>query len=424
MYGKQFPLNGNSNENNNVDSDSKQCETSNEPIGVGCVLEPFVHQVFGRAHMLAVNRHTICKSLSEREWNFYCQLPSAIQDYTPALKGILCVLLENSHRFRSIDACVIPPPNSSYRINFNGNVDEADGTQKVEKTLFKGLGRTEYSRNEGFTSHPWTVDKDQEAVTEALGRNPWSLRQHKREINRTLKGDTLRKEVDIDSLWRNLHDDAIDTYKTLLQQAKMSGHTLKAYLLLDDVTSCYQFPNILDLKIGTQLDRAGCSPAKKDKHINLVQRSSTGSLGLRLAGMQVYQVNSGQYLCRDKYYGRGLATKGFIDTLHQFLYNGQRTVTEVITPIVDRLVALRRTLEEQDTFRFHASSVLITYEGSSSGGNVQSAVHMIDFAHSTRAGFLDDKTVYTGPDTDCLHALDNLASILNNLLKNPHNHST
>ena len=58
-------------------------------------------------------------------------------------------------------------------------------------------------------------------------------------------------------------------------------------MLLDDITHTYQYPSILDLKIGTQLDRPGCSPAKKDKHVNLVQKSSTGSLGLRLAGMQV-----------------------------------------------------------------------------------------------------------------------------------------
>nr|XP_002123506.1 inositol hexakisphosphate kinase 1 [Ciona intestinalis] len=415
MAGPQKLAGSNSNQNNNNQEGIDQ----RDPLcaGMGCVLKPFVHQVSGRAHMLALNKETICKSLSDREWMFYLQLTPAIQQFAPVLKGILCVLLENSQRFRSIDACIIKAPVSNdvklkKAETFNGN-------HKVEKILFKGLGRTEYSSNDGFTDHPWTVDKDQDAVTEAFGQNPWSLRQHRREINRTLKGDTLRKEVDLDKLWSNSHGDAIESYRALQNQAKQNGHKVKAYLLLDDVTSCYQFPNILDLKIGTQIDRAGCSPAKKDKHLNLVQRSSTGSLGLRLAGMQVYQVNERQYLCRDKYFGRGLSTKGFIDTLHQFLHNGQRIVTEVIPPIVDRLVALRRSIEQHESYRFFASSILLSYEGNSTSNVPLCNVHMIDFAHSTKPGFLDDKIKYPGPDNDCLHALDNLVSILNNLLQNP-----
>ena len=65
------------------------------------------------------------------------------------------------------------------------------------QTLFKGLERVEYNDTDGFTGHAWTVDKDQEAATVAVGKNPWALRQHQREINRTLQGDTLRKEVDM-----------------------------------------------------------------------------------------------------------------------------------------------------------------------------------------------------------------------------------
>jgi len=65
------------------------------------------------------------------------------------------------------------------------------------QTLFKGLERVKYNTTDGFTGHAWTVDKDQEAATEALGKNPWSLRQHQREINSTLNGEILRKEVDM-----------------------------------------------------------------------------------------------------------------------------------------------------------------------------------------------------------------------------------
>ena len=37
---------------------------------------------------------------------------------------------------------------------------------------------------------------------------------------------------------------------------------------------------------------------------------SSCSLGLRLGGMQVYQLNLGRYLCRSKNYGRNLSVEG------------------------------------------------------------------------------------------------------------------
>ena len=54
----------------------------------------------------------------------------------------------------------------------------------------------------------------------------------------------------------------------------------------------------------------------------------------------------------------------------------------------------------------------------SKSNSLQFGVHMIDFAHSTFQGFLEDITVYQGPDRDCLYALDNLISVLENILKN------
>ena len=68
------------------------------------------------------------------------------------------------------------------------------------------------------------------------------------------------------------------------------------------------------------------------------------------------------------------------------------------------------------SYRFHASSLLITYEGwedvNQQCDSKAVGVHIIDFAHCTFEQYNDK---YTGPDTDCLHAIDNLISILNNI---------
>lgn len=163
----------------------------------------------------------------------------------------------------------------------------------------------------------------------------------------------------------------------------------------------------------------------------------------------MYQDSSKEYLCRDKYYGRGLSAKGFEDMIALFFHNGTRTMIEVIPPIIARLKELRDELEKQVSFRFYASSILITYESflpgdvakdvdprrrkdknsslvkedgfSSDEANgtekqFKCEVFMIDFAHTTFKGFLNDLKVYEGPDKDCLVAVDNLIAILGRIL--------
>lgn len=113
-----------------------------------------------------------------------------------------------------------------------------------------------------------------------------------------------------------------------------------------------------------------------------------------------------------------MSTDGFKEALKQFLHNGQRLVTELIPIIIGRLEELRSVVSRQESYRFYASSVLLSYDGAmeGSGSPLKVGVHMIDFAHSTFKGFLDDKIVYEGPDNDCLVALDNLIILLRELL--------
>ena len=103
-------------------------------------------------------------------------------------------------------------------------------------TVFKGLDRLHYRDSSGFTSHPWTVDKDQEAVTEARGKNPWSLRQHWREINRTLKGDLLRKEIDLNLLWDTtacqLTSNQRIEFVTMFEKIRTKGSFMKGFWAL------------------------------------------------------------------------------------------------------------------------------------------------------------------------------------------------
>lgn len=79
--------------------------------------------------------------------------------------------------------------------------------------------------------------------------------------------------------------------------------------------------------------------------------------------MQAYQVKTGKFLCRDKYYGRKLSVDGFKEGIIQFLHNGNRLRTDAILPLVEKLEDLKATLLTLDTYRFYTSSLLLSYEG-------------------------------------------------------------
>lgn len=79
--------------------------------------------------------------------------------------------------------------------------------------------------------------------------------------------------------------------------------------------------------------------------------------------IQVYQLNTGHYLCRNKYYGRGLSIEGFRQALHQYLHNGNGLRQDLFEPILNKLRSLKAVLERQASYRFYSSSLLIIYEG-------------------------------------------------------------
>lgn len=78
---------------------------------------------------------------------------------------------------------------------------------------------------------------------------------------------------------------------------------------------------------------------------------------------QVYQRNTGHYLCRNKYYGRGLSIDGFRQALYQYLHNGKALRRDLFEPVLSKLRSLKAVLERQASYRFYSSSLLIIYEG-------------------------------------------------------------
>ncbi|XP_077458482.1 inositol hexakisphosphate kinase 1 isoform X2 [Stigmatopora argus] len=442
----------------------------------GVPLEPFMHQVGGHTSMMRYDDHTVCKPMISREQRFYESLPPEMKEFTPEYKGVVLVCFEcDSDGYINLVA---------YPYGENHNASEVGtGEHEEREPAEREQPRRKHSRRSLHRSSSSTEHKEERAErreanaaadaadnnltelksprleqkihmdlpfqmldwnsglsSEKIGHNPWSLRCHKQQLSRMRSESKDRK--------------------------------LFKFLLLENVVHHFSYPCILDLKMGTRQHGDDASEEKAARQMKKCEQSTSATLGVRLCGMQVYQLSTGHYLCRNKYYGRGLSAEGFGQALRQYMHNGRGLRRDLFEPILHKLRSLKTVLERQASYRFYSSSLLIIYEGKKSDafaslvGKQKSPeeahcvppaplsatppplaeeppprpdsscaptpltppcspqrqeppplldVRMIDFAHSTFKGFRGDTAVHDGPDRGYVLGLESLIRILEGL---------
>ncbi|XP_061076773.1 inositol hexakisphosphate kinase 1 [Conger conger] len=397
--------------------------------GGGVPLEPFVHQVGGHTSMMRYDDHTVCKPLIAREQRFYESLPPEMKEFTPEYKGVVLVCFEgdldgyiNLVAYPYVESEGLehdePPERDQPRRKHSRRSLHRSGSQHREERPHhsdssENLQELKSPRLELqiHSDVPFQMlDGNSGLTTEKISHNPWSLRCHKQQLSRMRSESKDRK--------------------------------LYKFLLLENVVHHFSYPCILDLKMGTRQHGDDASEEKAARQMKKCEQSTSASLGVRVCGMQVYQMDTGHYLCRNKYYGRGLSTEGFRQALQQYLHNGAQLRRDLLQPMLGKLRSLQAVLERQASYRFYSSSLLVIYEGKEPGPEAPPGpegppaqpgapapqepppapapapappgvdVRMIDFAHSTFKGFRDDQTVHDGPDRGYVFGLESLIRIL------------
>ncbi|KAL7646501.1 UNVERIFIED_CONTAM: hypothetical protein RMT77_001751 [Armadillidium vulgare] len=295
-------------------------------------LEPLVHQVGGHSSMFVLDDVTVCKPLIGREYQFYRTLPPEMKRYTPEFRGSLQVVLREDRN--GISMAALPNEQTISLRNTQGPFK--NGRRKLRRVSSSSLDYDSSSSNDELPSGPHNPSSSSSRLgsvtytTDGEPKNPWLAQCHQNHLHK-------------------------------LKQKSDSSNVVEC-IMLENLTFKFRYPCVLDLKMGTRQYGDDAPDSKRMSQTMKAANTTTVSLGVRLAGMQVYNKEKKCFVCKNKYFGRQLSEDSFKQTLRQFLHNGRKFQVETTDDIILKLKELRSIISKLDSFRFFTSSLLILYD--------------------------------------------------------------
>lgn len=215
------------------------------------------------------------------------------------------------------------------------------------------------------------------------------------------------------------HHSASDTNGEVNEPVGKYGISMDCYLLLNDITINFKKPCVIDLKMGLQTFEPDAPSQKKIREKAKYPNQST--FGFRVTGKRVYQPSNARagrdgFVFYPKDFGRSLATRQ--DLMEAFVtYFGLESIEpslltirlKAITNVLLKLRSLQHWFQNNTSFCFYSSSLLIAYEGDTTLNETLDLVNvkMIDFGRVRRQH---------GGDPGYLKGLLTITSLLEEIL--------
>ncbi|KAL5490637.1 hypothetical protein ACEPAI_5471 [Sanghuangporus weigelae] len=141
-------------------------------------------------------------------------------------------------------------------------------------------------------------------------------------------------------------------------------------IVLENVSSSFTQPNIMDIKLGTVLYEEGAPPEKRERMLATARETTSLGTGIRLTGFQVYDHTSSTSIITPKSYGKSIKASELPDGIRRFFPlssspEGQGLPKALLLPIIRGVLkdvrAIRDALASTE-LRMVGGSLLIVYE--------------------------------------------------------------
>lgn len=138
------------------------------------------------------------------------------------------------------------------------------------------------------------------------------------------------------------------------------------YIKLEDVTSYFHKPCVIDIKMGRKTYDPEAPPEKIESESK--KYPPLESIGFQIQGIKVYNRETGAYDSFDNKYGRSLLTEDDVirDGLARYFGGEKHLQKDAISDVIKQLYPISKWFESQTSLSFYGGSLLIVYEGSAS----------------------------------------------------------
>ncbi len=185
-------------------------------------------------------------------------------------------------------------------------------------------------------------------------------------INKTMKNTkNTKKNTKI-----NVNTNKGDSWAFFCFNKKFQKEGLHNYIVLKDLTCDFNFPIILELKLGTRQHGINESPEKIQRKMERCSRSTSKKLGVRVAGMMIHRDHDHPKLVINKYDGLQLNNETFFNCLvTYFTNNNNQILKDIIQKFIIKLIELKNILEKKKSLSLYSSSLLFIYESESNSNS-------------------------------------------------------